>query len=196
MKTLSLSDMATYCDEQYLTISRWIAEGKLKGHKSLGRGNYRVLFSDFLSFLQEQKLPVPQELTLVTSNSQTKTVLIVDDEAAMRNAVARALKPLNLLLEQAVDGFHAGVKLIQLNPDVLILDLAIPGLDGYELLQHIKQEPHLRCLKVLVLSGLDDAALKKAYDYGADAVLAKPFENEELQCLVVGLLAGQSRYAG
>lgn len=190
MKTLCFSEIATCCDVQYRTVIRWVANGKLKGHKLPGRGNYRVHLSDFLSFLQQQKMPVSQELALASSRFQTKTLLIVDDEAAMRNAVSRALKPLDLSLEQAADGFRAAVKLTQLNPDVLTLDLAIPGLDGYELLQHIKQQPHFRYLKVLVLSGLDGAALKKAYDYGADAVLAKPFENEELQCLVAGLLAG------
>lgn len=190
MKTLRPSEIAAYCDVHHRTVSRWIANGQLKGHKLPGRGNYRVQLADFLSFLQQQKMPVPQELAPGSDTTQTKTVLIVDDEAALRNAIARALKPLDLILEQAEDGFRAGVKLGQLNPDLLTLDLAMPGLDGYEVLQYIKHHPQFRHLKVLVLSGLDNAALTKAYEYGADAVLAKPFENEELQSLVAGLLAG------
>lgn len=190
MKTLRPSEIATYCDVHHRTVSRWIANGQLKGHKLPGRGNYRVQLADFLSFLQQQNMPVPLELENTATEIQTKTVLIVDDEAALRSAIVRALRPLGFLLEQAEDGFRAGVKLGQLNPDLLTLDLAMPGLDGYEVLQYIKQQPQFRHLKVLVLSGLDKAALAKAYEYGADAVLAKPFENEELQSLVAGLLAG------
>lgn len=189
MKTLRPSEIAAYCDVHHRTVSRWIANGQLKGHKLPGRGNYRVQLADFLDFLERQNMPVPSELEEQSHDIKQKLVLVVDDEASLRSAIMRAIKPLGFALEQAEDGFRAGIKMGQLNPDLLTLDLAMPGLDGYEVLQYIKQQPQFRHVKVLVISGLDQASLSKAYEYGADAVLAKPFENVELQSLVAGLLA-------
>lgn len=60
MKTLKPSDIAQYCDVHQRTVSRWIAKGQLKGHKLPGRGNYRVLVDDFISFLHQQNMPMPE----------------------------------------------------------------------------------------------------------------------------------------
>ena len=62
MKTLKPSEIAQYCDVHHRTVSRWIANGQLQGHKLPGRGNYRVLLEDFISFLQKQHMPMPDAL--------------------------------------------------------------------------------------------------------------------------------------
>jgi excisionase family DNA binding protein len=187
MKTLKPSEIAEYCDVHHRTVSRWIANGQLKGHKLPGRGNYRVQLIDFLSFLQQQKMPVPADL-IAEQDDGRKKILVIDDEASLRNAIRRVLQKDGYSIELAEDGFQAGVKLSQFKPDVLTLDLAMPGLNGYEVLQFIRQQPEFSALKVLVISGLGNEALSKAFEYGADAVLNKPFENTELQAIVAGLL--------
>jgi excisionase family DNA binding protein len=194
MKTLKPSEIAEYCDVHHRTVSRWIANGQLKGHKLPGRGNYRVQLIDFLSFLQQQKMPVPPDLATV-ANSNSKRILVIDDEVALRNAIRRVLLKDGYQIELAEDGFQGGVKLSQFKPDVLTLDLAMPGLNGYEVLQFIRQQPEFAALKVLVISGLGEDALTKALDYGADAVLNKPFENAELQAIVAGLISEQGYHA-
>ncbi len=188
MKTLKPSEIAEYCDVHHRTVSRWIANGQLKGHKLPGRGNYRVQLVDFLAFLQQQKMPVP--VSLVSEPSQVnKKILVIDDEVALRNAIRRVLQQRGYVIELAEDGFQAGVRLSQFKPDLLTLDLAMPGLDGYEVLQFIRQQPEFKQLKVLVISGLGDEALSKAMELGADAVLTKPFENIELQNTVEKLIS-------
>lgn len=77
---------------------------------------------------------------------------------------------------------------MQLKPDLITLDLDMPGLNGYEVLSFIRATPELAKLKVVVISGLAEEALAKAKAHGADAVLAKPFENTTLSNVIAELL--------
>lgn len=192
MKTLKPSEIAQYCDVHQRTVSRWIANGQLKGHKLPGRGNYRVLVEDFISFLHKQHMPMPDmflQPELEQSAAQKKRILIIDDEAAMRNAVRRALQTTQHDLISAQDGFQAGVKIIAEKPDLIILDLSMPGLDGFDVIRFIRQRPDLTALKILVLSGLAPTELAESVNLGADDALAKPFDNSELLCKVNTLLS-------
>lgn len=193
MKTLRPGEIAQYCDVHHRTVSRWIAQGQLKGHKLPGRGNYRVLLSDFLLFLQKQNMPIPDDfmpenVSGSASNSSKKHILVIDDEAEVRNAIRRVLLPTGYTIINASDGFQAGVKILSEKPDLVTLDLSMPGLDGYEVLQFIRQQPETAHIKIVVVSGLADAGLKKALDLGADAALSKPFENADLVQIVTNLL--------
>lgn len=188
MKTLKPGEIATYCDVHHRTVSRWIANGQLKGHKLPGRGNYRVQLDDFLAFLQRQKMPMPEALASEALSAVAK-ILIIDDEPAFRAAIKRALYGKGYEITLAEDGFQAGIKLMQLKPDLVTLDLDMPGLNGFEVLNYIKQLPELAQLKVVVISGLPEADLAKAKACGADAVLAKPFENSTLCNVIVDLLS-------
>lgn len=192
MKTLKPSEIAQYCDVHQRTVSRWIANGQLKGHKLPGRGNYRVLVEDFISFLHRQQMPMPDMLLQEDAGetvAEKKRVLIIDDEAAMRNAVRRVLQqstPHDIISAQ--DGFQAGVKIIAEKPDLIILDLSMPGLDGFDVIQFIRQRPDLSALKILVLSGLAPDELAESVRIGANDAISKPFDNADLLDRVNNLL--------
>lgn len=181
MNTLTPGEIAQYCDVHQRTVSRWIASGQLKGFKLPGRGNYRVVLEDFISFLQQQKIPVPPSLTAVT------TVLVVDDEAAYRRAISRVLQTAGFNVMMAEDGFQAGV-LLQHKPAVMTLDLQMPGLNGFEVLKYIRQHSELSQTKILVISGLGQTELERALEAGADATLSKPFDNAHLLDTIARLL--------
>ncbi len=181
MNTLTPGEIAQYCDVHQRTVSRWIASGQLKGFKLPGRGNYRVVLEDFISFLQQQKIPVPSSLTAVT------TVLVVDDEAAYRRAISRVLQTAGFNVMMAEDGFQAGV-LLQHKPAVMTLDLQMPGLNGFEVLKYIRQHSELSQTKILVISGLGQTELERALEAGADATLSKPFDNAHLLDTIARLL--------
>lgn len=193
MKTLKPGEIATYCDVHHRTVSRWIANGLLKGHKLPGRGNYRVLLDDFLQFLHKQNMPLPEALDssqadVHGTSQQELSILIIDDEASYRQAIRRALEPEGYSVMLAEDGFKAGVLIMRYIPDLITLDLSMPGLDGFEVLSFIRQQPDLAKVKVLVISGMDATQLTKAQQVGADAVLSKPYENTKLISLVNSLL--------
>lgn len=181
MNTLTPGEIAQYCDVHQRTVSRWIASGQLKGFKLPGRGNYRVVLEDFISFLQQQKIPVPHSLTTVT------TVLVVDDEAAYRRAISRVLQSAGFNVMMAQDGFQAGV-LLRHKPAVMTLDLQMPGLNGFEVVKYIRQHSELNQTKILVISGLGQTELERALEAGADAALSKPFDNAHLLDTIARLL--------
>lgn len=199
MKTLKPGEIAAYCDVHNRTVSRWIANGQLKGHKLPGRGNYRVVLDDFVRFLQQQQMPMPLELQqhqvdavniaeAAPEQILTERVLVIDDELSYRNAIRRVLFSAGYQLDFAADGFQAGVKIFSTKPDLITLDLSMPGLDGFEVLKFIREQPELAAVRIIVISGLEQTELEKARQLGADAVLAKPFENEQLLQQVQQLL--------
>lgn len=185
MKTLKPSEIASYCDVHQRTVSRWIASGQLKGFKLPGRGNYRVQLSDFLAFLQQQQMPVP---VLLQHQLQAPRVLVVDDEPLYRRALRRLLQLQGYLVEEAHDGFQAGLQLALFRPQLVTLDLSMPGLDGLAVLQYINEQQAFAMVQVVVISGLSDNALLQATQLGAAAVFAKPFDNQQLLATLQRLL--------
>ncbi|WP_417221918.1 response regulator [Amphritea sp.] len=184
MKTLSTGDIAQWCDVNLRTVIRWIEKGDLKGFKLPGRGNNRVLVEDFIAFLDRHGMPVPEELQSFVNSR----VLIVDDEEAITRAIRRALRPAGFETLIAHDGFQAGSLLMQEKPALMTLDLSMPGLDGFAVLEFVRQQPNLSGLKILVVSALDQHNLDRALQLGADQVLSKPFTEKELLDAVEGLL--------
>ena len=186
MKTLSTGDIAKLCDVNLRTVIRWIERGSLKGFKLPGRGNNRVRIEDFMSFLIEHDIPIPAEL-----QEDNNKVLVVDDEPAIARAIQRVLRTHSLVANVAADGFQAGTMLMKERPLIVTLDLSMPGLSGYDVLSFVRETPEIAGTKILVISALGTDALQKALDLGADAVLNKPFENQELVD-AINLLLGRT----
>ncbi len=184
MKTLSTGEIAKLCDVNLRTVIRWIDRGSLKGFKLPGRGNNRVRVEDFIAFLVEHQMPIPAEL----NGESNRHVLIIDDEAAIARAIQRILRSAGFSTDVAQDGFQGGSKMVREQPALITLDLRMPGLNGYEVLKFIRHTPEVAATKVLVISALDAPSLQRALDEGADAVLSKPFDNDELLAVVNRLI--------
>ena len=180
MKTLTSGDIANYLDVTQRTVIRWINSGKLKGFKLPGRGNNRIQTVDFIDFLKQNRMPIPDQLQEEFSPVST-SILLIDDEPAVLRAMTRALKPLHLKIHSAADGFHAGLLLEQLNPAMIVLDLSMPGMDGFAVIRYIRDEQKNSDIRILVVSALAGQQLDHALAIGADAVLSKPFSNAQLR---------------
>lgn len=174
-QALTTGDIAKFCGVNLRTVIRWIDQGKLNAYKLPGRGDNRVQRTDFLAFLTRNDMPVPQELV-----ERGNRVLIVEDESAMASAIQRVLRPAGYETEVASDGFQAGALLGTFKPAVLTLDLNLPGLPGMDVLRFVRNNDALRDTRILVVSAKAQAALDDALACGADAALAKPFDNGEL----------------
>jgi chemosensory pili system protein ChpA (sensor histidine kinase/response regulator) len=83
-----------------------------------------------------------------------KNVLIVDDEESFRDVLKSALSEEGYLLSEATSGKEAIAKLEQIKPDLLLLDLNLPELDGWGVIRHITQNSQLKNMEVLIISGL------------------------------------------
>jgi CheY-like chemotaxis protein len=115
-------------------------------------------------------------------------ILVVDDEDDVRQLVARILQDADFEVEVAADGAEAIERLTTVAPDLVVLDIMMPGVDGWKVLGHIKdmEAPPT----VLVLTGRADSdTLQRATREGAAAVVSKPFRFEELLARCQGLMA-------
>jgi signal transduction histidine kinase len=108
-------------------------------------------------------------------------VLIVDDDATARETLVAMLEGENYELHLAKDGMQALRMLEQLRPDLILLDIMMPGMDGFEVCRRIRATPPLAEVPIIVLTALDDRdSLLKAIEAGADDFLSKPADRREI----------------
>lgn len=121
-------------------------------------------------------------------------VLIADDEEALRRFLRRYLEGLGYEVRTAADGREAMAAIDELEPDLLITDLHMPGMDGYELLRALRSAG--AAFPIIAVSGGGQfdkrLLLASAAALGAVLTLEKPFELEALRALVERALAGPS----
>lgn len=117
-------------------------------------------------------------------------ILVADDEPALLRLLEFVLGRRGYLI-QGVSNGNAAVELLESNPpDLAILDVMMPGLDGYEVLKFIRSDADLAGIPVVMLTAraqLDD--IQQGLSLGADAYLAKPFDPEELLSVVESLVS-------
>jgi pilus assembly protein CpaE len=116
-------------------------------------------------------------------------VLIIDDEPINHQLVAHALEPLHYELYFSENGNDGVAKARNLGPDIIITDVMMPDINGYEVTRILRREPQFAATPILVLtaqSGLQDKV--KSFEAGADDHITKPFEAAELVARVTALL--------
>lgn len=184
---LTTGEVAGYCAVSHLTVTNWIRAGRLFASRTPG-GHNRIQREDLLQFLIDHNFPVPQEFT-----KAGKKILVVDDEHALAEIMAQALQEEGYQVSIAFDGYEAGLKMATLRPDLLVLDLIMPGLDGFSICQRVKASPEGKPTKIIAMTGfVQEGNLAKALECGADLCLAKPFQLLTLKEMVTRLL-GEAR---
>ena len=193
LKPLTSGQIAEYCHVSLRAVLKWIAAGKLKAYRTPGQHS-RIDVNDFISFLQTYRMPIPA--ALASYGSSKKRILIVDDDKGIVHSIRRNLMRDNKYeIEVAYNGFSAGQKFSIFRPDFVILDILMPGVDGYEICTQIRRNKAHNNVKILVVSGVDTyAEVKKMMDLGADDYLPKPFSNQALQEKMKKLLGEDHGY--
>jgi DNA-binding response OmpR family regulator len=116
-------------------------------------------------------------------------ILVVDDEPSIVALLRLTLEQHGYRVETASNGVEALQKIIARKPRLLILDVMMPEMDGFELLRHVRDEPDLADLPVIVLTAKSqDADVATGYEAGADMYLTKAFHPDELLRFVRRLL--------
>ena len=116
-------------------------------------------------------------------------ILIVDDEADLRYALSVRLTAEGFVCDTAEHGQAALVKVHQQPPDLIIADLLMPQMNGYELLQRLKGDPRTAAIPVMILTALPERARERQLAAQASInVMQKPFHSEQLVSAVRSLL--------
>lgn len=117
------------------------------------------------------------------------TVLIVDDSSALREMVAGLLIKAGMTILEAKDGAEAQKKIKASLPDLIVLDIVMPNMNGYELCRWIKNNPGTQDVPVVICSSKSEEFDRYwGMKQGADAYIAKPFRPDEMVETVKQLL--------
>lgn len=192
-KIFSTFEVAQLIGVDMTTVIGWCKQGKLAAYTTPGK-HRRIKADDLVAFLTAYKMPVPA--LLIKIKEPEWRCLVVDDEAPIRTLIKRALKDLDpsMQVHEASNGFEAGQKISDVLPHLVVLDLNLPGMDGFKVCQIIKKDVRLKQTKILAISGFDTAETnKKILDAGADEFLPKPFSLETVKKKVLSFLPARSQ---
>jgi len=165
-KYYSIPQAAKACGVDRTTMWNWVKAGNVEAFVTPG-GHHRILHETVEQILQVKPLPVDK-------SPQEKMILIVDDDPLVRETFGIRLDRAGYQVETVSDGFQAGLKLLQAKPDLVLLDLFMNGIDGFEVCRTIKQNPDLNAIKILVMTGHDTPENKsRIFKEGADGYLPK-----------------------
>lgn len=135
-----------------------------------------------------EKLSVSKSLIDATLKGMSDTrqkILIVDDEMDALLSLKIALETEGYNISEAKDGYEAIEKVYAENPDVILLDLMIPGMDGFEVCRHLKSDPKYDHIPVIMLTARGEVDDKvEGLEMGADDYVTKPFNLKELRARI------------
>lgn len=185
-KALGTHDVAGICNVTPPTVIKWMEEGKIPFFTT-GGGHRRVWAKDLVIFMRAHNIPVPP---LLSAEGQLRILVVEDDEQVAQLAV-RMLSDLfpGAYIEKAVNGFEAGHKIHSVLPELVILDLNLPMLDGLKVCEMVRANEGLKNIKILTITGYDIEEMReKAIRAGADDFLGKPLAFEKFEETVKKLL--------
>jgi len=183
---LTSIEVASVCGVSTRTVSNWIRDGAIPAHRTVG-GHGRVSIEDLRRFLQERGMPVPEGLGGAKSFAPghpaaveppaRRRVLVIDDDEPFLDVVREILGSSGYAVETARHGFLAGYLAAHHRPAVILLDILMPGVDGYEVLALMRKRPEGNAIPVVACTSLRgpdvEARIRAA---GFDAYLRKPID--------------------
>ena len=110
-----------------------------------------------------------------------KKILVIDDEPLVVEVLKIRLRMNNYQVITACDGVEGVERALREKPDLIILDIVMPGLDGYQVCQKLKEDGKTKTIPVIMLTALGQSAeRKKGFSFGAYDYIFKPYDDEEL----------------
>jgi len=155
------------------TVVNWTRDGMLQAHRTPG-GHRRISEPDLIAFARAYKIPLADGLADQVSTK--RRVLIVDDDTDYLTIVKTVLERNDFEVETARSGFGAGVAVERFRPDVILMDIRMPGMDGFEVMEKLEGMRAGRPVPVIGCSGTSDEATRRRIERVFDRFLPKPFD--------------------
>lgn len=126
-----------------------------------------------------------------------RRVLVVEDSAVIRRLIEVCLRPASLEVIMRVDGPTGLEAALTDTPDLLVLDIGLPEMDGWQVLDRLRSDPRTKTLPVLVLTAhAEEESRRRADEGGADAFVTKPFQPSDFRQEVLNLLTRAEVFSG
>lgn len=179
----SALEVAKLCGVVNQTAINWIRNNHIKAFNTPG-GQFRVYPEDLVEFMRARNIQIPAELRLACKGGCVdSSLLIVDDDRGLNTVVAKYMErnvP-GLSVYQAFDGFEAGSIMVEKMPRILMLDLNLPGIDGYDLCRRINESDRFGKPQIIVITALENDELEKSIrDFGVCLYMKKPLNLVQL----------------
>jgi excisionase family DNA binding protein len=192
MRFLTTGEIAAACQVTIPTVKRWIREGHLAAFQTAG-GHFRVTDEEFQRFQTAHGIPGARPEP--AAPEALPKILIVDDDVALLETLWEALSAEHRYkVEVAQDGYEGLIKVGSFAPNLLVLDIRMPGLNGFQVCRRVKSDPATKGTRILAMSGHGGAeGREQILDAGADEFLEKPITLPELYAAVGRLLGSDAR---
>lgn len=158
----------------------WIDKGEMPAFRTPG-GHRRVKLTDLRDFLRANQMPIPKELG---GDTQRKRIFIVDDDPHVIRAIQRSLQQqaMSYVVNGCNNGIEALVRIGFEKPHLVLLDIYMPGLDGFEVCQRLKQIPHLSGISIVAITAHpSDEDRARILHQGAEDYWVKPILGEQIK---------------
>lgn len=161
-------------------VRQWAKKGALNALTTPG-GHRRFLPADVERFARNKGL------TLNLNRSGALRILIVDDDQQLSGFLVDLFNEYEeeIVTDTSNDGFLTGLKVSEFKPDIVLLDLMMPGLDGFEVCKQLKSSPTTSAIRVIAMTGYhSEENVKKITAAGAEGCLEKPIDQDALSKLI------------
>lgn len=182
MKTVfTTGEAAKICKVSQQTIIRCFDSGQLKGFRVPGSKFRRIPRDLLYKFMKDNGIPTD------ALESGKRKALVVDDDEELVELIRDALNSDGRFeVRTANNGFDAGMMVKEYHPDVLVLDVMLPDINGKEVCQRVRNEPTLDDVRIICVSGMVERdKIEDLLLSGANEFLQKPFEVEQLVDMMV-----------
>ncbi|MDR2169904.1 MAG: response regulator [Planctomycetaceae bacterium] len=169
-------EAAKICKVSQQTIIRCFDSGQLKGFRVPGSRFRRIPREQLFSFMRDNGIPTD------ALESGKRKVLVVDDDIELVELICTVLESDGRFETRSVNnGFDAGMMVREYRPDLIVLDVMLPDINGKEVCIRVRNDNSLEDVKIICISGMVEAdKIAELKESGADDFLQKPFETEKL----------------
>jgi excisionase family DNA binding protein len=193
MKTVfTTGEAAKICKVSQQTIIRCFDSGQLKGFRVPGSRFRRIPRAELYSFMRDNGIPTD------ALESGKRKILVVDDDQELVDLIVDVLvKDGRFEVRSVNNGFDAGMMVKEYHPDLLVLDVMLPDINGREACQRVRSDKTMDDVKIICISGMiENDKVEDLKAAGANDFMHKPFEVDQLIDRIGTLLDVESVHAG